>query len=206
MTEATLKRSFGISLAAVLCALGALIGILFTGLMVVSLLLNPRAIPAPGVSIATPMIVATIGIAFTFWAIATAVGLWKLRTWARWSVLVYAGFLLFTNLSSGFVMAVVPLPPVPNAPVPNAPNGMMQTIRYGLVGFYGLLAVLSGAWLVYFTRDSVKSQFAGANPVPEPSRRPISISIVGYMLLIFGVIGLWSVFTPIPAILLGFII
>jgi hypothetical protein len=192
------KRSFGISLTAIFCGVGALLGLLFAVLGVGSLLLNSRALPPASGGVVGLVMVGTMAIAFMGWAIATMVGLWRLRSWARWSVLIYAGFLLFVALSSGAMMAVIPLPAVPNAP-----DGMMQGMRFGLVGFYLVLAALAAGWLVYFSRDSVKMQFSDANLPAASSRRPLSISIIGYLLVSFAVFGLVSVFMPMPAFVLG---
>lgn len=195
-----MQRSFGISLTAVLCGLGGLLGLLFAMLSFGMLLLSPQALP-PGSGVVPFVMVATLGFAFSGWAIATMVGLWRLKNSARWSVLVYAGLLVFMGISSGALMAVIPLPPTPNAPAET-----MEGMRIGLVGFYGVLAALGTVWLVYFNRGSVKAQFAGANPPPLPSPRPTSISVIAYLQLFVGVSALWSLFMPVPAIILGFAI
>jgi hypothetical protein len=127
-------------------------------------------------------------------------------------MIVYAAILLVCTLPVALLMAFVPLPNTTNDP--NFPALFMTFMRIGMVFFYGAFAALGGFWLYFFNMRAVKAQFRGELPIEttltapsEPSTgipfasasastraRPISISIIGWFLLVgsvFAPLSLW---------------
>ncbi len=66
------------------------------------------------------------------WGITTAVGLFRLRVWSRWSILVFSSLLAFMGGSTALMMAFIPLPPTPGVS-----PGIMTGIKIGIAAFYG---------------------------------------------------------------------
>jgi len=75
------------------------------------------------------------------------------------------------------------MPPPPTAP----PN--YGTVRIVIAAIYGAIGVLGLFWLYYFLRRATREAFGGTLAV-ESGGRPLSISIIGWWLLVTGVIGL----------------
>jgi hypothetical protein len=142
------------------------------------------------------------------WGLGSGIGLLFLKQWARISLLVFAGFLVCVSLPAAALMAVIQFP---NTHDPNLPVNFMPAIRIGMALFYGMFAALGGFWLYFFNTSSVKVQFQARMPVPESaagdlflgaavpapsvsqSPRPLSITIIGWFLLIgsaFAPLGL----------------
>jgi hypothetical protein len=168
-------------------------------------------------------------IALGAFAIATGMGLIRLRNWARISTIVFAALLLFVCLPG---LAMVPILPLNSDP--EMPTQITSAIRIGLGVFYGLFCVLGGWWLYFMNSRAVKVQFGSAQvlsappaapaysaspvlPVLPPSstrpRRPVSVTIIAVLLLIGAASAPLSLFTmralplrPYPTPFMGFAI
>jgi hypothetical protein len=70
----------------------------------------------------------------------------------------------------------------------------MDAIRSGMAGFYGLLAAIGVWWLVLFNLRSTKEYFA-QEATSAPPARPLSVSVIGWYLLIS------SLFLAVPAVI-----
>src|SRR5262245_38490549 len=106
------------------------------------LVLSPGRAPlAPEAKLGLIVGLAMFGI-LGVWGTTTAIGLFRLRNWARISILIFAGFLALMGLFSGPVLLL--MPPPPGAP----PN--YDAVRILIVGVYGGLGVLGLFWLYYF--------------------------------------------------------
>jgi hypothetical protein len=225
-----MARSVGVAISAVV----VLIGCAFTGFfgalaMLGSLIgstLNrvPNAPPHLGAIVFGEAIFA---FGFAGWGIATGVGLLRTREWARISVVIFSVILLFFTLPPALLMAFIQFP-VPNDP--NLPSNFSAMMRVGMCSFFGILAALGGFWLYFFNTRSVKAQFQGREvrvemrPAPlsgqtsvgSPSTpslaRPLSITIIGWYLLIaaglypFGLLYAHAMFSsvPLPMCFMGF--
>jgi hypothetical protein len=75
-------------------------------------------------------------------------------------------------------MMLIPAPPA--AP----PN--FGTIRIVIVAIYGAFGLLGVLWLYYFNRRAIRDAFGGISDV-ENGGRPLSISIIGWGLLVSGI-------------------
>ena len=218
-----MKRLPGITISAIFLILGSLLEFLFAlgaasaGLIEHSQIGSGGAMAGKaGVPIPAWMPTFMYGfalflVALMLWGVFTAVGLFRLWRWARYSMLVIGGCLLLIGLPSMLVMLVLMFVPLP------LPAGMdaahvhtAQTVTkavFGVVGgFYGIVCALGGFWLFYFNRKKVRDVFAGVPGQAEQSRRPFLISLVAVLSLIGGPACLLMVFLPFPGAFLGFIL
>ncbi len=193
-----MKRSIAVTLSAVVTIIGSVLTALFGVAMLVPFAMSQSTGPGtPPYARVAGLVMAGVMFALSAWGIATAVGLLRLRRWARVCILVFSVFMALCFGSGALVMAFLPLPSPPNAP-----PGLMTGIRIGIVCLYGILALIGGWWLYLFNRAAVVAQFA---PGPPPVR-PLSVSMIAWFLLVGGVVCLVYTWLPFPAMLFGFII
>jgi len=218
-----MERSAGVTASAVLTFVGSAFTLIcgafvLLGALVVSRF--PTTRPSPINMGAVIAVESLFFLGFGAWGIASGVGLLKLKQWARISVIVFAAILVFCCVPAALLFAFIPLP---NTSAPNLPADFMTIMRIGMVTFYGAFALLGGFWLYFFNRKSVAAQFQVQRPVAEvaaqqfsweapitapeapatvrggPVRRerPLSISIIGWFLLISSAFAaIWVPFTP----------
>lgn len=206
-----MARSSGVIFSVVVVFIGSGLTILFAGLMAIGVMVILHSHrPGLGVAVAVAGIEGLMVLAFAVWGIVTGVGLIGLRAWARISLLIFSGLLAATSAFAAIVLALIPFPTaVPPDSSASLPANFFVMIRIGMVAFYGVLALLGGFWLWYFNTRSVKEQFGGriatptglpdsfpAGVVPPggaPSRRPVSVTIIGWFLAICPVLTLPSI-------------
>jgi hypothetical protein len=193
-----MKRSIGVTLSAVVTILGSALMALFGALMFIGFMAMPGDNPdIPSYARVAGLVMAGVMLALAAWGITTAVGLLRLRRWARVCILVFSAVMALCCGSAALVTAFAPMPSPPNVP-----PGLMTGVRIGLVCFYGILTLIGGWWLYLFNRAAVVAQFA---PGPPPAR-PLSVSIIAWF-LVFGVVVCFAyVWFPFPAVLFSFAI
>jgi len=196
-----MPRSVGITASAVVVLIGSAFTILCGALMVLGsvFLLHSSPVAKLPVNLGYFAIIeAAMLFAFGGWGLGTGVGLIKTMQWARISLLVFAGILMFISLPAALLMAVISFP---NNADPSLPPHFMTIMRVGMALWYAMNAGLAGFWLYYFNKQSVKAQFRGEQPVAEPGapdlplgasstglrERPLSITIIGWFLLVGSV-------------------
>lgn len=191
-----MKRSIGVTLSAVVTILVSALMVLLAVLLLVGYMVSrgddPDMPPYPRVA---ALVIAGVMLALAAGGITTAVGLLRLRRWARVCILVASANMVFTFGLGAVLMAVVPLPLFPGDS-----SGLRTGFRIGIVGFYGILALTGGWWLYLFNRASVVAQFA---PGPPPAR-PLSVSAIAWLLLPGGVLCFVDMWFPFPAMLFSF--
>jgi hypothetical protein len=201
-----MTRSTGVTVISIL----SLIGSLFTlamGLLVLVVLVfvpNGQTSQFPGSPATFRALMAAASLVYllpAIWGLTTAIGLWRLRNWARISVIVFSVLLSFMGAVTGLVMLVMPFPSVPGSD-PTA----MATVRIVMGGFWLTLMGIGIWWLVFFTRAKVAEQFARPSQassrmvsaqetqptdgrIPElggvrKTTRPLSITIIAWLLLV----------------------
>jgi hypothetical protein len=191
------KRPGGVTAAAVVAIIGSLFMLVFGALI--------ATVPSPPDQPGINLHAFGMAMAGSLWVLAlvgfaTAVGLLKLRPWARISVLVFAIFLTaMAALTIAFV-ALVPLP----APPGRDPK-IMRTVLPGMIVIYSVPLLIGVWWLIQFTRPRTKAAFASNAPVGEPSR-PLSISVIGWFYVIGGVAALIPVIARLPLFVAGFVL
>ena len=209
------NRFPGVTVSAVVAIVGslgvALLGA-FAALGAVSLAfgrgLPPEATAAPRIPVAMILgIEAFVALGFGIFGIVAAVGLLRLRNWARISFLVFAGLLAFFSGSSilGGIMGMVAMQQIA-PPNPNVPAGFMSVIFTILIIMALLLGALATCWLIYFSRRTVKAQFVGEAAAALPRRGPLSITIIAWMLVVSSFFVLPGSLSRYPALLLGLVV
>ena len=199
-----MKRSLGVTLSAVAAGLGSGLLALLGTIAVVSTYLVPPP-PTPGMPPIFMQVVLVVGclilLGLAGWGMATAAGLFRLKTWARWSMLTFCALWTLFTLAAALMISVIPLPPTPGLPA-----DAVGSIKIFVGVFYGLQAILGGVWLFYFNRPSVRAQFGGGGaPGPGPGGRPLSISIIAWLLIVGGVSTILFSILPFPATVLGMV-
>jgi hypothetical protein len=217
-----MKRPFGVTFSAILLLLGSLLQLLMAFLMALSGALSGK-IPSsglPGAPTPPPMpswmpvvmyALCAFFVALAAWGILTTVGLFRLRRWARYSVLIIGGGLALiglVSLLSTLVMLAVP-PPVP-ASVDAYQAPLVQTMTkfiFAIVAFlYGIVSAVGISWLVYFNLKRVREVFAGAPSQAPESRCPLPISVLAVLSMIGAGSCLLTVFLPLPGAFFGWIL
>jgi hypothetical protein len=193
-----MKRTIGVTLSAVVTIIGSVLTALFGVAMLVPFVVPRSSGPGtPPYARVAGLVMAVLMFALAAWGVTTAIGLIRLRRWARVCILVFSVFMVLTFGSGAIVMAFLPLPSPPNVP-----PGLMTGIRIGIVCIYGILALIGGWWLYLFNRAAVVAQFA---PGPPPAR-PLSVSMIAWFLVFGGVVCFVYTWLPFPAMLFGFMI
>ena len=160
----------------------------------------------PAASLAALAIVASICCGFGVWGIASAVGVLLRRNWARLCFVIFGAFLAAFSFcaTAGLLLALV----FPTAP-PLPDNVSQSLFRAFLVGFAAAsLACLGIAiwWVVYFNRSTVKAVFAGNAPPPPPSRFPLSVSIISWLMIVGSSITAVQMLFAYPVVLFGVVV
>jgi hypothetical protein len=97
---------------------------------------------------------------------------------------------------------------------PDSPGNMVLVVKVGMSVFYGIVAATGGAWLYFFNRRNVKAQFGSPAdvvvsttlPPTQPSKRPLSISIIGWILLVTSFLALPTLLLRFPMFFMGFLV
>ena len=105
--------------------------------------------------------VALIELLIAAWGIFTIVGLLRLKSWARYSILVIGGLLALFGIASAAGLALLPaiMAQTPQAQGAALPPHLMQGLLLALGLFYTGVAAVGVWWLVYFNLRTVKAYF-----------------------------------------------
>lgn len=172
-----MKKPVGVSASGVCALLGSLLMLALFVLLGLVFFVSPARSPLPPEArLGLVLGLAMFGV-LGVWGTTTAIGLFRLRNWARVSIIVFS-VLLACGLIAVPVMLLIPTPA--SAP----PN--YGVVRITVSIFYGALGLLGTFWLYYFSRRATREAFGGAL-VAESGGRPLSISIIGWWLLLTGV-------------------
>jgi hypothetical protein len=139
----------------------------------------------------------------SIWGIVTGIGLWRLKNWARISIIVFSILLI---LMSGFAALASLIIPIPVSPTKGIEPTTVIAVKVLMGLFWSTLLALGIWWLVFFNRSKVKAQFvqfaiappnestlqtaysAQSVPVgaagPPKAKRPLSITIIAWLLLV----------------------
>lgn len=218
-----MKRLPGVIVSAVFLILGSLFQLILAfGMALAGVIehsqagsgIHSGAVPAVPIPAWMPIfmyVMCAFFVALAAWGIMTSVGLFRIRRWARYSMLVIGGCLALMGLPAMLIALAtfampMALPPTVNAsqaPTVHAMTGVVM----GLVAvFYGIMAAVGISWLVYFNLRKVRELFSGAPEQIAESRRPFLISVVA-VLSIFGAVSCaLMAFVPFPGAFLGMVL
>ncbi len=141
------------------------------------------------------------------WSIGTTIGVFRLRQWARVSILVIGACMaLFGGISMLLfvVMMFVPLPGM-EGPQGASTQVVMRVIFAVFALVYAAMAGVGVWWLVYFSRKKARAAFAGEAGELVESRRPLLISALAVLCLIGAVSCVLLMFMPLPGAFMGMI-
>lgn len=191
-----MNRPAGVTVSAIVAILGSILALVFALAAVASLFVaTPQAQPPSNV----PFLISGVFIivAASIVGIWTAVGLFRLRPWARTSILIFSAFLAIGSAFTLLGMMAMPLPPDISGPT-------TQQVRRIMAITFGLPLVVAVWWLIQFNMQSTKAAFASP-PAELASRRPISITLIAWASIIGGASSVMGILTQSPAFLFGVI-
>jgi hypothetical protein len=227
-----MKRPVGLILSAIVLSLAALFLLLMTALMAVAgIFAGRQPLPAGAPHFLTyfMLVIGLFYAALAVWAILTVIGILRLRSWARYSILVIGGGLAAFGLFAvlGTVLSRTMLPTL-QAQQPTVDPHIMSAIFMVMAVIDLLIAAVGVWWLIYFNLRYTRELFrmptlAAVNPYGQPpiaslpaksydgffsspERAPAAIKILGWLFLVFAVCCLPITLLPFPAFILGFIV
>jgi hypothetical protein len=219
----TLKRLPGVIFSAVVLLFGSLFQLLMATLMALGGVIEKSQIhsklqtgptssaPIPSWMPVFMWVFCGFFVALAGWGILTSVGLFRMRRWARYSILIIGGCLAVFGLVqtlTSLVLTVVPLP-VPTNVDPSQANTMPTMMKFvfgAMAAIYGIVTAVGISWLVYFNQKRVREPFATGMGQIVPSPRPVLISVLAVLNLIGGPSCLLMAFLPLPGLVLGFLL
>jgi hypothetical protein len=167
MTEERVRVPAGVAIAAVVLGLMAFVGLLFaSGSIIAQFVMHSALIPR----ISSVRIVAggldALTLALVILAACTIVGLFRLRVWARYSIMLLGllDFVTFGLMAVGVLIARVKWW-MAALPLPNNPHLKVSDVLLGLAVFYLVLALIGVWWMIYFNVRSVRQTFIGPERV-----------------------------------------
>jgi hypothetical protein len=204
------KPSAGVIAAGIVAILAGLCTLLVTVFTTFAMLVVRTAPTAPAFPAAfrNVMILTLIFMAcLSGFGIATGIGLFFLKNWARISILVWGGLSIFFGAFGVAIAAFLPMPVQPETPGVNA-----LAFRVFLFGFYALPLGVGLWWAILFTRRAVKEQFSRAAapatvelPMAQKPRCPIPVAVIAWFYISTAANTVILPFLPyrFPAIFFG---
>jgi hypothetical protein len=206
-----MKRPIGLILASTALSLSALVLLLLTAATALAGIVAGR----PSSTAAMPHFAQILVLSFSFlyaalavWAILTVIGILRLQSWARYSILIIGGGLagIGALMALGTIASRTMLTAMSQSPALD-PHRMAKFFAV-MIAMYLFVTAIGIWWLIYFnlrsTRDLFLSSFTTAQSA-APDRRPIAITILGCLFLLSAVCCAVLAFLPLPAFMLGFI-
>ena len=157
---------------------------------------GPGAPPFP--LMAVGIIMAVIFSAFALWGILTGIAIFRRRGWARISIMLFGILLAIMGAGGAVASFFIPVPEQEGVD-----PRIMSTVRFGMAAFYLVLAAIGIWWLALFNKQTTRKYFAGVDPREDPGARPLSLSIIGWYLLLSSLMMAVSAVFKIPAFILG---
>jgi len=198
-----MSRPAGVTVSAVFLILGSALTALIGVFMLLAPSLVPPNSPQPPFAQAIMVITATVLFGCALWGVLTGVGLFRMRRWARISIVVIGALLvIFCGLSLLMIFIVPQL-----TPEFEPASGM--GIVVGIMFTFYLIPIAFGVWwLIYFNRTAVKAAFlAGASvSAKEGPRRPLSIAVIAWHAIAFGIMTTPYALSSWPAFFFGIVL
>jgi len=189
-----MSRPVGVTASAIVAILGSIFVLLLAALSVTSLFIETTQ-PQPPNSPQFVIAGAAMFVALAGFGIWTSVGLFRLRSWARTSILVIAGFLAAGSIFSLVISMAVPMPPEITA-------STEHIVRRTMAAMFGIPLAIAVWWLIQFNTPSTKAAFA--SPIAGPaSPRPLSITVIAWASIVGVAPCLFAILTRTPAFWFG---
>jgi hypothetical protein len=189
-----MSKPVGVTASAIVAIIGSILALLLAVLSPASLFIE-TAKPQPPNSAQHVIAGAAMFAALAGIGIWTSVGLFRLRSWARISILVFAGLLAAGSILSLLMTMAVPMPS-------NTTAGTQHTFRLVIAVMFGIPLAIAVWWLIQFNTQSTKAAFA--SPIPEAAPlRPLSITVIGWWIIVGSVSCLFLILARMPVFLFG---
>jgi hypothetical protein len=196
-----MSRPAGVTISAVFLILGSVLTALIGVFMLLAPSFVPPTTPQPPFAKAIVVITAVVFFGCALCGVLTAVGLFRMRRWARISILVIGALLVILCALSLVMLLLFPL----LDPSLKAIEGADRVIGM-MIGIYLVPMLLGLWWLIYFNRAAVKAEFPhGVVPGVGP-RRPLSIAVIAWHLIAFGIMMIPFALFAWPAYLFGIVL
>ena len=170
MTTVGTERPAGVSVAAIVLALMAVVGLLFAAVSIAALFLTHNPI-IPKIASVRIVVVCLdlLMLLLLLWCVWTVVGLFQLKPWARFSILALGALVLcFFGLQSAGLLVLRSRYDF-SMMLPTGPGAIhVSTLLLDIAAFDALVALIGIWWLVYFSLAHVRAAFARIN---ETTRR-----------------------------------
>jgi hypothetical protein len=189
-----MSRPVGVTASAIVAILGSIFALLLAALSVTSLFIA-TAQPQPPNSPQFVIAGAAMFTAFAVFGIWTSVGIFRLQSWARTSIMVFAGFLAAGSILGLLGAIAMPTPPGMTA-------GTEQLFRRVIAVMFGLPLAIAVWWLIQFNTRSTKAAFA-SSIADARSPRPLSITIIAWVSILGGASCVFAILARGPAFLFG---
>jgi hypothetical protein len=156
------------------------------------------------------------------WGLASSIGLFRLRNWARISTTLFSVLLIPMGAFEGLGALVLLISSRTNGGL----GGQLPAVAQAVMAvFYLALISIGGCWIVFLTRQAVREQFiqlvrahsaARSYQAPQPVLRPqpaipagtpgemqppVSITVIGCLLLAGCFFMTWGVVLRTPVVL-----
>ena len=223
-----MNRSIGITVIAVLAMLGSLLTLLMGILVAISMALAPLPMSESGSYPGSPaalkailLLSSLMYVGPAIWGIFTSIGLFRLRNWARISMIVFSVLLLLVSLFGGlgaFMVSTFTPPPAAMDPA------VMMAVRVVFGIIWAVLLSIGTWWLIFFNRAKVKQQFVprtialsatphvaaagNAGEIPTAAvvtqvkpQRPLSFTVLAWLMLVTCLFVSLSLALHAPAML-----
>jgi hypothetical protein len=212
-----MRRPIGLILAAIVLSLAALFLLLLTALMAFGTIFarhQPSIAAAPHFVTYFMLAFSLFYAALAAWAILTVIGILRLRSWGRYSILVIGGGLAVLGVFAvfGTLLSRTMVLPTLQAQQPTADPHIFSIVFLFMAAIDLFIAAIGVWWLVYFNLRSVREVFSNPAMLASSSanagslsRTPTAVKIIGGFLLFSAICCLLCAFLPFPAFLLGFI-
>jgi len=197
-----MSRPAGVTVSAVFLILGSAFLALMGVFMLLARSFVPPNTPEPPFAKAMMIFMDIVFFGTALWGVLTAVGLFRMRRWARLSILVIGALLvIFCGLSLVMLLVVTRL-------VPEFESARGMSMVVGVMSTIYLIPIAFGIWwLIYFNRAAVKAAFLQGYVPAEGPRRPLSIAVIAWHLVAFGLLTPMSMlWMQLPAIFLGMVL
>ncbi len=194
-----MNRPAGVTISAVVLIIGSVLALVVGLLGPFAHLLSPTETSEPPSDKAAGIYVAVLFCACAIWGLLTAVDLFRMRRWARNSILIIGALLiLFCGLSLLLIYQGPRFIPELEA----SPDLVVRVV----VAIFSFPIVIGAWWLIYFNRREVKAAFLqGYVPASGP-RRPLSIAVIAWHAIGFGVFTAPFVVSDWPAFVFGVVV
>lgn len=212
-----MRRPAGVTITAVLNFVGCGLTMFTSFFAVLGFALQPPMPQAPEFLKYMQFFTVVLMLGAGAWGIATAVALLRMREWSRISQTVFAALLLLVSVPGMLVFFFLPFSQLESSGNPQMDAHVISVVRIFVMAFYGSLAALAAWWLYYFNTQAVRAAFAGqpvsaipADPVtsalpgPMGRGRPVSMTIIGALLIIGALSFPMLIVTHFPLFMFGF--